>query len=253
MAKQFPLKKGGKPAGKPAKMSPVAPAKPDKGTNMTPDTGPASGLLGKASSKLGAVHPDNVLKNLKIDPQLSQGFIGGVKSVMQFVTDPKTHQLFLKELEGPGPASQKIAEAAEDILQIVIKHSNKQFPLQMYMPVGIYMVSWIADFVQRAKLLPVTEKDVALAMQMFIHSTVTGIQAAQQGGGLVGAAQQGAGQQQPPAGAAPPAGPAAPGPQPGPALPKMAIAPAQAPGTNPNLGPGPAPGPAMQPLAGRMG
>jgi len=271
MAKQFPLKKGGKPAGKPA---PVA--TPKKMTsNPVKDQG---GLLAGNPGGKSAVHPDSVVSNMKIPKDLAPRFIGGIQAVMHFVVDPNTHKLFLNALDGPGPAAQKLAEGVENLLKIIVHTSKGSLPPQMYLPVGIYAISWIADYVRRSKLLPLQDSDVAEAMQMFIHTTMMDLKGAQQAGGLIGGAQQGAGQQQPPGGSAPSAGgprrvtpqqivqqhlqrmqgggvpPAAgggmppPGPQPGPALPKMQAASVQAPGSNPNLGPGAPPGPLMQPM-----
>jgi hypothetical protein len=227
MAKNFPAKKNGAP------VTNVKPKVVPKATTAAPN--PAAG--GKS-----AIHPDSVLGSLKVPPQFNQAFIGATKSVMHFVTAPATHKMFLNGLAGPGPAAQKLAEGVENLLKIVVHQSKGQFPPNIYLAVGMYAISWIGDYVMKSKLLPVDEKDIATAMQMFLHTTFMGLKTAQQA---------------PPAPKAPPGQPGQPGPgapntgsptgapmgQPGPALPKMTAAPAQAPGSQPNMGPGAAPGP----------
>jgi len=235
MAKNFPAKKGG-----------AMPVKPEKGASPAGKQPPT----GK-----GAIDPESVLQKLQIPQQFQQGFMGAVKACMHFVVTPATHQYFLNALKGPGPASQKIKEGVEQLLKIVVHQSKGQFPPQMYIPVGTYMITWVADYIRRAKLLPVTDQDVGLAVQMFMHTTLQGLDNAQKSGGVLGQKPAGGAPQpgQPPApgGAQPPAPP--PGPQPGPAMPKMTAPPSEAPGANPNLGPGSAPGPQQGLLQAKMG
>jgi len=221
---------------------------------MKPDMKqPKAGLIDDAKADptegASAVHPTNVVKNMKVPDHFHAAFIGGVKSVMQFVTNPTTHKYFLQSLNGPGPASQKLAEGVEGLMMIIMHQAKGAMPGEMYIPVGTYAISWVADYVRRAKLLPITDQDIAEAMQMFLHSTFKSLKGAQmQGkGGPAGAGAPGA----PPAPGGPPGAgappPAPPGPQPGPAMPKMTAAPAQAPGSNPSMGPGAAPGPGSVP------
>jgi hypothetical protein len=202
----------------------------------------APGLAGKSTAKgQSATHPDQVLKGMNIPPQLMPGFIAAVKSGMQFVTGSTTHQYFLQQLQGPGPAAQKLSEGVYALIQIIAHQAKGAMPPQVLIPAGVYLISWVADYTNRAKLMPVSDKDIGLAVQMFIHTVVGSVQKAQQAAGPQG--PQGPAGQQPPQGAA-----GQQPPQPGPALPKMKAPPMQAPGANPNLGPGAAPGPAMTAL-----
>jgi hypothetical protein len=211
---------------------------------------PKAGLIDEAAPDTsGAIHPNNILKHMNVPAQFHQAFIGGVKSVMQFITNPTTHKYFLQGLTGPGPVAQKLAEGVEGMMLIIMHQAKGALPGEMYVPVGTYAISWVADYVRQAKLLPVTDKDVALALQMFIHSTFKSLKAAKDKGAPVdtpqaspGAAPAAGG---PPGAGGPPQAP--PGPQPGPAMPKMTAAPSQAPGSQPNMGPGAAPGPGSVP------
>lgn len=233
-----------------------------KVTKAAPQVDKPKGLVadagGPAHDSKSAVHPDSVANSMKVPPQFQQAFIGGCKAVMHFVTDPKTHRLFLNGLAGPGPVEQKLSEGVINVLKFVVHFSKGQFPPQMYMPVGMWAISWIADYVRRSHLAPIEDADIGKAMQMFLHSTLEGLKNGASGGLAIHQANQARLNPQQlkhgpggPGGAPAPGGPpgqpgappAPPGPQPGPAMPKMTAPPQQAPGANPSLGPGAAPGP----------
>jgi hypothetical protein len=201
-----------------------------------------AGLVQDASSGASATHPDTVLKGMKIPPNLMPGFIGAVKSGMQFVTNPSTHKYFLQQLGGPGTPAQKLSEGVYNLMLIIAHQAKGALPPQMIIPAGMYLISWCADYVKRAKLLPISDRDIADAMQEYLHDVITKTQAGAQQQGIAGR-QMAQGPQQP---GRPAQGGQQP-PTPGPALPKMQAAPAAANGANPTLGPGATPVPGQPP------
>lgn len=220
------------PAGADGDEDDAAPAAPQAG----------SGLIKGASKGVNKLHPDNVMRSLKIPPDMMHPFTAAVKSCIHFCVGEQSQQLFLNALKGPGPISQKIADGTMHLLTIVMKQAGGQFPPQLFVPVGVYFISWAADYINKLGVAKVADKDIGMATQMFIQDVLNASANAKKRQGLVGGAQQPQQPGGPQQGGQPPGG--QPMPQPGPAMAKMPPPPAaSAPGAQPQLGPGAAPQP----------
>ena len=218
----------------------------DQAPEQQVDNQPAQGSQSQGGGL--TITPDQVMQHMGLRGNEMQPFSAAVKSCIHIIVDANTHPLFLEGLRGPGPITQKLADEARGLVLLVARQAKGAFPQMLYVPVGVYMIAWVANYLDKSGLAQVQNQDVGAATQMFVHDMVSMAQK-QQPPGIVGGAQQSGagptggapgGQMPPqvPPGANGPASPQA-TPEPAPALPKMQATPQAAPGSNPPIGPMP--------------
>lgn len=184
---------------------------------------------GAAPGMSDATSPDAIAAKTNVPQQYRASYLATIKAAISIVMSDKAHTVLLQAFQkDPSPVPNKIANGVLALLQIVAHEAKGAMAPQVLVPAGTYLVSWCGHFIARAGIAPVTDKDIAVALRVFMARVVQkfgqGQQPQQQQPGLL------SGQQQPPQAAAPP--------------PNMPAAPAASPAANPGVGPagGPAAG-----------
>lgn len=141
-------------AGPPASAAPAAPE------------APAASTPGKLT-----LTPEAIQAKLNLDakqkPMLQRIVVAGMKVMF----DPKTHQLMLDSLNGPGPLGQKLGQGIAGLMGVLVRESQGSMPPDLLIPAGLVLMGHAADFMAKAGM-PVTDQDVGQGMEVMIDTVL---------------------------------------------------------------------------------
>jgi len=144
---------------------PLADTEPGAG-NALPK---APGVQKTAGSpdKLG---PAQVDAQIKVSPELKEPYQRVLLAGMKVLFDPQTHELALKQLEGPGPIAERLGKGIAGLMLTLFKESNRTMPPQLLIPAGTALLVRAADFLEQGGAEQVGNAEVAQAMVVMTDS-----------------------------------------------------------------------------------
>lgn len=93
-------------------------------------------------------------------PQLQRIVLAGKKVLFS----KESHQLMLKELDGPGTISQKIGQGVAGLMGLLWQESKQSLPPNLLIPAGMILVVTVADFLRQAGQ-QITDQDIGGAIE----------------------------------------------------------------------------------------
>jgi hypothetical protein len=152
------------------------------------------------------ITPEVVMQGLHLNPQQTVQVNKIVMAGQKVMFSPQTHNMMVKQMQGPGPMAQKLAQGVGGLMGLLQRESQGSLPPKLLIPVGMLLLAHAAAFIAQTE--GITDQDVGEAMHLLVALLL------KQGGvdpdKVVDAAQKHAQGAQPPAGGAPPDAPPAP-------------------------------------------
>lgn len=112
---------------------------------------------------------DEVRGGIKVPPELSETFEKMVTAGKKLLYSEEMKADLSEQFTAyEDPVGQLVAESVFGVVGILIKESNNNLPPQLLIPVGVYLISDLADFVEQAGLAQLEDADIGQAMEQFI-------------------------------------------------------------------------------------
>lgn len=121
----------------------------------------------------GGMSPQGIRSRLNIPANLKNAYDRIILAGMKVMFDPKTHDLMLKSLNGPGPIDQKLGKGVADLMGILFEQSNKTMPPQLIIPAGIELLAHAVDFLRKSGQ-DVTDEQFGSAVQLMMQTLLSG-------------------------------------------------------------------------------
>ena len=112
--------------------------------------------------------PDEIQKQMKIPPELQRPYDRLVLAGMKVMFGQDSHQIMLKQLQKPGPISQKLGEGIGALVVMMFKESNGNLPPQVLIPAGVTLLLHAADFIKRSGMAEIANGDIGDAMETMV-------------------------------------------------------------------------------------
>lgn len=128
-----------------------------------------AGLIQESMS--GSLTPDNIRSKLHIPPQLEGAYQKIILAGMKVMFDKSTHQLMIKELDGPGDMATRLGKGMTGLMSLLWQQSNKTLPPNLIIPAGLELMAHAVDFLKKAGQ-DVTDQEFGEAVQVFIQNTL---------------------------------------------------------------------------------
>lgn len=132
----------------------------------------AQGMIqqGMARPEGDELNADNVSKSIEMPPELQEAYDRVVIAGMKVMFDQKTHGLMLQSLKGPGSLGERMGKGVAGLMLLLFKESNSTMPPQVMIPAGTTLFMQAADFLKKAKLEPIANKDIGEGMNVMIRT-----------------------------------------------------------------------------------
>lgn len=115
---------------------------------------------------------DNVKNHIKMPPALQEAYQRVVLAGMKVMFSEQTHQLMLKEMDGPGDIAEKLGRGVAGLMLLLFKQSNKTIPPQVMIPAGMDLLMQAADFVRQTNMAQVQNKDISDATEIMVGTLI---------------------------------------------------------------------------------
>ena len=134
-----------------------------------------AGMLKTATNDAGApkgapagkTSPAAIRAGLHLDAkqgaQLDRIVLAGKKVLFS----KQSHQMMLKELEGPGTLAQKLGQGVAGLMALLWQESKQSLPPQLLIPAGMVLVAVAGDFLRQAGE-PVTDQDIGGGIEALV-------------------------------------------------------------------------------------
>lgn len=116
-----------------------------------------------------AVTPQSVMAHMHLPPHMQQPFQAVIVAGMKVLFSQQTHAMVLKQINGPGPMSQKLGDGIAGLMALLFQESQRSIPPQLLIPAGMVLMAHAADYLNKTGN-PVTSQDFGLATQVMVES-----------------------------------------------------------------------------------
>lgn len=116
----------------------------------------------------GDFNAEDVKSKIEVPPELKEPFQRILAAGMKVMYDEQTHELAMKQLDGPGAMGKKLGEGVAGLLMMLFQESNSTLPPQLIIPAGVFFIADVADFLQEAGK-PIESQDVGQAVETMLH------------------------------------------------------------------------------------
>lgn len=114
------------------------------------------------------ITPEAVREKITVPPELQDAYERVVLAGMKMMFSEQTHELMLKEFERGGPIAKRLGEGTAGLLLLLFKQTNGNMPPQVLIPAGTDLLVQAADFVRKAGLEKVTNKDIGDGLEIMV-------------------------------------------------------------------------------------
>lgn len=118
------------------------------------------------------ITPEAVKENINMPPKLQNAYDRVVLAGMKIMFSEKTNQVVMKQMQGPGPVSERLGMGIAGLMATLFKESNKTIPPAVIIPAGVYLLAQAADFLKKSQIENVDDKTIGDAMQIFVETTI---------------------------------------------------------------------------------
>jgi hypothetical protein len=87
-----------------------------------------------------------------------------VLACMKVMYDEKTFKFLKQGLLADGPVADKLANEVVGLLKLVAERAPNGVPRQLLLPAAAFLVSQVANFIEKAGIADVKDEDIATAM-----------------------------------------------------------------------------------------
>ena len=128
-------------------------------------------MLKTLAAPLGKITPDSMRAQMHLSgkqgDQLDRIVLAGKKVMFS----KESHQLMLKQLDGPGTIAQKIGQGVAGLIALLWQESHQSLPPQLLIPAGMVLVAIAADFLNQSGQ-QVTDQDIGQATEAMVTAVL---------------------------------------------------------------------------------
>jgi hypothetical protein len=125
-----------------------------------------------AAAQGAAITPEAIQENIKMPPKLQSAYDRVVLAGMKIMFSEKTNKVVMKQMQGPGPLSERLGMGIAGLMATLFKESNKTIPPAVIIPAGVYLLAQAADFLKKTQIENIDDKAIGVAMQIFVEITI---------------------------------------------------------------------------------
>lgn len=114
------------------------------------------------------ISPQQVRKDMRLPPELQQAYERVVVAGMKMMFSKETNKYMLQQLDAPGSMAEKLGNGVAELMLALFMQSNKTMPPQVIIPAGTELVVQAADFIKKAGLAKVTNRDIGDGIQIMM-------------------------------------------------------------------------------------
>ncbi len=133
------------------------------------------GLINESMARPEAgdeITPQSVRQEMKIPPDLQAAYERVVTAGMKVMFSKETNKFVLQAIDGEGSNAEKLGGGVADLMIMLFAQSNKTMPPQIILPAGTELVVQAADFVKKAGLMEVTNRDIGDGIQVMMAKVI---------------------------------------------------------------------------------
>ena len=123
---------------------------------------PSNPLLAKAEQAIQA----------KVPPQLMPMVQRIVMAGQKVMYDPKTHAMMIKALSAPGDKAAIAGQSSSKLLGLLYTEAHGGITVQAAIPAGVILLCEGLDFMEKSRMIAVTQAVLADAMKNMMTSTL---------------------------------------------------------------------------------
>ena len=133
------------------------------------------GLIAKEQPPEGRddLSVEQVTSQIKMPPQLQEAYQRVVLAGMKLLFDKKTNRFAIKQFQAlEGSVGERLGKSIAGLLAMLFRESNQSMPPQVIVPAGVELVMQAADFIRKAKIEPINNKDIGDAMDVMVTTVL---------------------------------------------------------------------------------
>ena len=135
--------------------------------NTTTNAGAPKGSPAGKSAPAGKTSPAAIRAGLHLDAKQGSQLDRIVLAGKKVMFSKQSHQMMLKELEGPGTIAQKLGQGVAGLMALLWQESKQSLPPQLLIPAGMVLVAVAGDFLRQAGE-PVTDQDIGGGIEALV-------------------------------------------------------------------------------------
>jgi len=128
-----------------------------------------AGMLSTTQAKPngGKITESSLKSQMHLTPQQSSQLDRIVLAGKKVMFSKQSHQMMLRELEGPGTLAQKLGQGVAGLMALLWQESKQSLPPQLLIPGGMILVTVAADFLRQAGQ-SVTDQDIGQGIEAMV-------------------------------------------------------------------------------------
>lgn len=128
-----------------------------------------AGIIEQAQE--GNLSPDNIRAQMHVPKNLEGAYNKIILAGMKVMFDKSTHEMMLKEINGPGTMAQRLGKGITGLMAVLWQQSNKTMPPNLMIPAGIELMAHAVDYVKKSGQ-EVSNEEFGEAVQIFVQNTL---------------------------------------------------------------------------------
>lgn len=112
--------------------------------------------------------PQDIKTNFQIPPELKSKFESMVAACMKVLYSETFKNELVEPVESPEEMPGDLVEAALALIKIVDDEFKNKLPRDLFIPVGLYMIAEIADFMKQGGIYETPAEQLGQAMELYI-------------------------------------------------------------------------------------
>jgi hypothetical protein len=112
--------------------------------------------------------PEKVASMMKIPPQFQAAYQRVILAGRKIMYSDQMSQQIAQLMQGQGSVGEKIGHGVVALISIILEKSNGTMPPQIIMPAGAELIAEAGDLLHKGGV-PVTDKDLAQAMSVYVQ------------------------------------------------------------------------------------
>lgn len=133
-----------------------------------------AGILETKDQGGGKITPELLESKMHLDPRQRTQVDRIVTAGLKVMFSKESHQLMLKQLDGPQPIAQKIGEGVAGLVSLLFQESNRSIPPNLLIPVGTILCAHAALWIRKTGQT-VTDQDIGNAIEVMTSAVLNAV------------------------------------------------------------------------------
>lgn len=112
----------------------------------------------------GKITPESLEAKMHLDKKMRVQLDRIVTAGLKVMFSPQSHQLMLKQMDGPQPIAQKIGEGVAGLMSMLFQESNRSISPKLLIPAGTILCAHAALWLRKVGQT-VTDQDIGNAIE----------------------------------------------------------------------------------------